>query len=83
MAKTLLEGLYIKRREQDRVRKNALVACNECGCTVLCPRPADIERVLKSACSNCNDSSRAKRQLAYSLIEQIRANRRKQVEVTE
>ena len=83
MAKTLLEGLYIKRREQDRVRKNQLVACNECGSTVLCPRPADIERVLKSACSNCNDSSRAKRQLAYALIDQIRANRRKQVEVTE
>jgi hypothetical protein len=83
MAKTLLEGLYIKRREQDRTRKNALVACNECGCTVLCPRPADVERVLKSVCSNCNDSSRAKRQLAYALIDQIRASRRKRVEVTE
>ena len=83
MAKTLLEGLYIKRREQDRTRKNALVACNECGCTVLCPRPADVERVLKSACSNCSDSSRAKRQLAYALIDQIRANRRKSVETDE
>ena len=83
MAKVLLEGLYIKRKELDRTRKNQLVACTECGCTVLCPRPSDVDRVLKSACSNCNDSSRAKRQLAYALIEEIRANRRKDVEAAE
>ena len=83
MAKVLLEGIFVKRKELDRVRKNALVACSECGNTVLCPRPSDVERVLKTPCSNCNNTSRAKRQLAYSLIEQIRANRRKAVEVAE
>jgi hypothetical protein len=83
MAKILLEGIYVKRREQDRVRKNALVVCSECGNAVLCPRPTDVERVLKSSCSNCNNSSRAKRQLAYALIEEIRANRRKDVETAE
>ena len=83
MAKVLLEGIFVKRKEQDRVRKNQLVVCTECGNTVLCARPTDVERVLKSVCSNCNDSSRAKRQLAYALIDQIRASRRKQVEVSE
>jgi len=83
MAKILLEGIFVKRKEQDRVRKNSLVACSECGNTVLCQRPSDVERVLKTPCYHCNDSSREKRELAYELIAQIRSNRKKQAETAE
>ena len=83
MAKVLLEGIFVKRKEQDRVRKNQLVVCTECGNTVLCARPTDVDRVLKTSCSNCSNTSRAKRELAYSLIERIRANRRKPTEAAE
>ena len=83
MAKILLEGLFIKRKEQDRTRKNSLVTCSECGNTVLCQRPSDVARVLKTPCYHCNDSSREKRELAYELIDQIRSNRKKQAETAE
>jgi len=83
MAKVLLEGIFVKRKELDRVRKHQLVSCTACGNTVLCQRPSDVERVLKTPCYHCNDSSREKRELAYELIEQIRSNRKKQAEAAE
>ena len=83
MAKILLEGIFVKRKEQDRTRKNSLVTCSECGNTVLCQRPSDVERVLKTPCYHCSDSSREKRELAYELIAQIRSNRKKQAETAE
>jgi hypothetical protein len=83
MAKVLLTGLYIKKKETDRIRKHQLVVCDECGCVSAYARSTDVEKALKAPCTNCADSSREKRELAYELIDQIRSNRKKQAEAAE
>jgi hypothetical protein len=77
MAKVLLTGLYIKKKETDRIRKHQLVVCDECGCVSAYARSTDVEKALKAPCTNCADSSRESRKLCFSLIEQIRDNKRR------